>query len=102
MPDIDRVLEQIAAEPPVADLTTIEAEVWAKINHESAAPLSSPIGIGQVQALRSTGAAVLGALAVGVAIGVASLHGPVAAGPMSAFSASTPYAPSTILGGRTQ
>ena len=36
MTDIDRVLKQIAEEPVKADLTTVEAAVWARIEKELA------------------------------------------------------------------
>ena len=100
MTDIDRVLKQIAEEPVKADLTTVEAEVWARIEKKRPCAEIGLTGFsGQVRILTSPAAAILSALLIGAMIGATSLQGAGPASPMSAFSASTPYAPSTLLGG---
>ncbi|XBQ17382.1 MAG: hypothetical protein ABL308_05750 [Oceanicaulis sp.] len=100
MPDIDRVLKQIAEEPAEADLTTVEAEVWARIDKARSSAETGLTGLaGPVRIVTSPAAAILSALLIGAAIGATSLQGAGPAGPMSAFSASAPYAPSTLLGG---
>lgn len=100
MTDIDRVLKQIAEEPVKADLTTVEAAVWARIEKERSYAETGLTGIaGPVRILTSPAAAILSALLIGAMIGATSLQGAGPASPMSAFSASTPYAPSTLFGG---
>ncbi len=100
MTDIDRVLKQIAEEPAKADLTTVEAEVWARIEKERSYAETGLTGFaGPVRILTSPAAAILSALLIGAMIGATSLQSAGPASPMSAFSASTPYAPSTLLGG---
>lgn len=100
MTDIDRVLKQIAEEPAEADLTTVEAEVWARIDKERSYAKTGLTGpAGPVRILTSPAAAILSALLIGAAIGATSLQGAGPVGPMSAFSASAPNAPSTLLGG---
>ena len=100
MTDIDHVLKQIAEEPVKADLPTVEAEVWARIEKERSYTETGLTGIaGPVRILTSPAAAILSALLIGAVIGATSLQGAGQAGPMSAFSASAPYAPSTLLGG---
>lgn len=100
MMDIDRVLKKIAEEPTEADLTTMEAKVWAHIDKDRRHGEAGLTGLGgPVQVLTSPAAAVLSALLIGAVIGATTLQSAGPADPMSAFSASAPYAPSTLLGG---
>ncbi len=103
MTDIDRVLKKIGEEPATADLTAMEAEVWARIDEQRPDTQTGQWTFGgPVQILTSPAAAILIALLIGAVIGATSLQSSGAAGPMSAFSASAPYAPSTLLGGSPQ
>lgn len=100
MADIGRALKTIAEEPAHSDLTTMEAEVWARIDRERARTEAALTGLqGPVQVLMSPATAIISALLIGAVIGATSLQGAGQAGPMSAFSTSAPYAPSTLLGG---
>ncbi|WP_273148026.1 hypothetical protein [Oceanicaulis alexandrii] len=100
MTDIDCVLKKIAEEPVEADLITMEAEVWERIEKERFYAETGLTGFsGPVRILTSPAAAILSALLIGAMIGATSLQGAGPTSPMSAFSASTPYAPSTLLGG---
>lgn len=103
MTDLDRLLKQIADEPAPADLTTVEAEVWARIDQDPARPVWARTGAGGSAAvLRLPALAVLSALLIGAAVGAATLQGRSPDGPMSAFSVAAPYAPSTLLGGASR
>lgn len=103
MTDIDRTLDALAEEEIDADLTTVEAEVWARIDADRAeVALQADGTIGLLQALRPSTLAVIGALLIGGLIGAADLQSEPAGGPLSAFSATTPLAPSTLLGRGTR
>lgn len=100
MTELDSVLKQIADEPAKADLTRLEAEVWARIDQDRNEPVMRSAGFdGPVAALRSPVSAIFFALLIGAVIGGTSLQSHSSIGPMSAFSSSVPYAPSTLLGG---
>lgn len=100
MADLDRLLDQLSKEPAQRDLTPLEAEVWSQIDAERTQNEDLlGLGGGPVQLLRSPALAVVSALLIGAAIGATSLQGTQSVGPMGAFSASAPYAPSTLLGG---
>jgi len=99
MTDIDRALDALAEEEIDADLTMVEAEVWAQIDANRAGILVQADGsVGLVQALRPNALAIAGALLIGAMIGAASLQPEQARGPLAAFSSTSPLAPSTLLG----
>ncbi len=103
MADLDKLLDQLSKEAAGKDLTPLEAEVWARIDAEGSQNNDlSGFGAGPVQLLRSPALAIISALLIGALIGATSLQGAQSAGPMGAFSASAPYAPSTLLGGARQ
>jgi len=99
MTDIDRVLKKIAEEPTDTDLITIEAEVWARVDQQRPPAETRLSGLARpAQILANPATAIVSALLIGVLIGASSLHTQSQLGPMSTFSASAPYAPSTLLG----
>lgn len=103
MADLDRLLDALSEAPAAKALTPLEAEVWSKIDAErEQKDHLFGFGSGPVQLLRTSALAVLSALLLGAVIGATSLHGAQSVGPMGAFSASAPYAPSTLLGGARQ
>jgi hypothetical protein len=99
MTDIDRTLDALAHQQVDADLTLVEAEVWAQIDADRAGALVLADGTaGWVQALRPHALAIAGALLIGAMIGAASLPPEQTRGPLAAFSSTSPLAPSTLLG----
>ena len=99
MTDIDRTLDALSEEEVDADLTLVEAEVWAQIDADRAGEMVQADGsIGLIEVLRPSTLAIIGALLVGAVIGAASLQPEPAQGPFAAFSSNSPLAPSTLLG----
>ena len=93
-----RLIAQLTARPPVArtaqDLLLRIAPQAAPLLAAGCASEDMSLAIACVDTLKGLGVSAQGAM-----IGATSLQGAGPASPMSAFSASTPYAPSTLLGG---
>lgn len=86
--DLDDMLARLARDPIDRRVANLEPAVWARL---AVVPAPAPLG------WRAGGAAL--ALALGVVIGGAGASATIA-DPMTAFSAQTALAPSTLLEGR--
>ena len=102
--NIDALINDLKSEPLNRDLSSLEAEVWERIDarkptgfQSAPATITTDGRLFATPAVSRTAAVAL-AVAIGLIVGLFSAPTPAASGDLSVFSVDAPYAPSGILG----
>ena len=102
--NIDALINDLKSEPLNRDLSSLEAEVWERIDaRNSTGFVGTPAAVttnGRFFATPAVSrtAAVALAIAIGLVVGLFGAPAPSSSGDLSVFSVDAPYAPSGILG----